>query len=281
MLLEMNRKQVVRKHNPIITKIDRVSPLSIGNGEFGFSTDFTGLQTFPEAYESPLSTQSNWGWHHSYGQNYFTEQDIKFQQFDTYGRQVKYPMQPEDKEEAYHWLRQNPHRLQLGRISFRFIDEHGREIAMDEITCKQQELDLWTGILHSEFYVHQNLVKVTTVCHPHHDIIGVKVESSLINEGRLRVFILFPAPDIAHTAWAKAIYPNWANDDRHTSELTVVTSHAALIKRQMDADRYEVKWAWNDGELRQTGTHEFTVIPDKNTNVFEFSVSFAKQDPLS
>src|SRR5690625_6671822 len=61
----MNRQSVVKKHNPIITRVEKLSPLSIGNGEFGFSADFTGLQTFPEAYESPLSTQSNWGWHYS------------------------------------------------------------------------------------------------------------------------------------------------------------------------------------------------------------------------
>ena len=59
----MNRQAIVDRHNPIIRQVESVAPLSVGNGEFGFSCDFTGLQSFPELYESPLSTQSNWGWH--------------------------------------------------------------------------------------------------------------------------------------------------------------------------------------------------------------------------
>src|SRR5690625_6402654 len=92
MIHMIDRKSVVDRNNPVIKKIERVSPLSIGNGEFGFSTDFTGLQSFPEEYESPLSTQSNWGWHYSYGPDLYSDQDIRYQSFDTYGRQVKYPI---------------------------------------------------------------------------------------------------------------------------------------------------------------------------------------------
>lgn len=66
----MDRKQIVERHNPVIKKVEPLSPLSIGNGEFGFSFDFTGLQTYPEAYESPLGTQSNWGWHYTGGKIY-------------------------------------------------------------------------------------------------------------------------------------------------------------------------------------------------------------------
>src|SRR5690606_23228833 len=104
------------------------APLSLGNGEFGFSADFTGLQTFPEHYNSPLGTQSNWGWHHTGGRDVFTDKDIVYQTYETYGRKVPYPMKPEDKGEAYHWLRQNPHRLQLGRISFRILSKDGQEV---------------------------------------------------------------------------------------------------------------------------------------------------------
>jgi len=39
--------------------------LSVGNGEFAFTVDVTGLQTFPEAFTHtiPLGTLSDWGWH--------------------------------------------------------------------------------------------------------------------------------------------------------------------------------------------------------------------------
>ncbi len=87
----MDRKCLVERHNPNINKIEPLAPLSVGNGEFGFSFDFTGLQTYPEAYESPLGTQSNWGWHYTGGKDLYTEEDIRYQSFATYGRQVQYP----------------------------------------------------------------------------------------------------------------------------------------------------------------------------------------------
>ena len=280
MIHMIDRKSVVDRNNPVIKKIERVSPLSIGNGEFGFSTDFTGLQSFPEEYESPLSTQSNWGWHYSHAPDLYSHQDIRYQSFDTYGRQVKYPMKPDDKEEEYHWLRQNPHRLQLGRISFRFLDDQGQEVSVDDVTSIEQKLDLWTGVIHSHFLVDGHPVEVTTGCHSDHDSIGVKVVSPLIQEERLQVFILFPAPDITHNGWAKAIHPDWDNDRRHTSELASLTDQSVLIKRKMDADGYELGWHWSEGAFQQTGNHEFTLTPEKNIPSFDFAVSFAKKAPI-
>ena len=61
----MNRFEIVSRHNPKVTQFDKYSPLTVGNGEFAFTADATGLQTFPELYEAgtPLCTQSQWGWH--------------------------------------------------------------------------------------------------------------------------------------------------------------------------------------------------------------------------
>jgi hypothetical protein len=59
----LNRRDVVSRHNPTLRGIDPRSPLSVGNGEFAFTADPTGLQTFPQPYETqmPLCTQSQWG----------------------------------------------------------------------------------------------------------------------------------------------------------------------------------------------------------------------------
>ena len=61
----INRKVVVQRHNVRINKIDSLSSLTIGNGNFAFTVDATGMQSFPEAYAKgiPLGTQSVWGWH--------------------------------------------------------------------------------------------------------------------------------------------------------------------------------------------------------------------------
>src|ERR1035438_2971847 len=47
------RREVVSRHNPTLHGIDPRSPLSVGNGEFAFTVDPTGLQTFPQRYEPP------------------------------------------------------------------------------------------------------------------------------------------------------------------------------------------------------------------------------------
>ena len=42
----IDRKALVTRHNPVLHQLDPLSPLSIGNGEFAFTADITGLQTF-------------------------------------------------------------------------------------------------------------------------------------------------------------------------------------------------------------------------------------------
>ncbi|MDF2668385.1 MAG: hypothetical protein K0R67_691 [Paenibacillus sp.] len=275
----MDRRQIVERHQPELNKLDSVSPFSVGNGEFAFSADITGLQTFPEQYEVPLGTQSNWGWHYTGGHERFTEKDADYQMFDTYGRSVGYPMKPGDKAEAYHWLRQNPHRLQLGRISFRFFLGSGAEAQASDVTDIRQRLNLWKGILTSEFAVQGVPVRVTTACHPTSDVVGVRAESPLIEQGRLQMFIRFPAPDMTHTAWAKAIFPDWSHDDRHRTELRAAGENRADLERSMDEDSYKVSWAWSAGSLERTAAHEFTLLPGTESEVLECAIGFAAQIP--
>ena len=61
----IDREALVHRNNPQITAIDSLASLSVGNGEFAFTVDATGLQTFPNTYKMgvPLGTQSQWGWH--------------------------------------------------------------------------------------------------------------------------------------------------------------------------------------------------------------------------
>ena len=57
----IDRYELVARHNPYLEKPDTGSPLSVGNGEFAFTADITGLQTFRGDYEYfPLCTMSQW-----------------------------------------------------------------------------------------------------------------------------------------------------------------------------------------------------------------------------
>jgi len=45
----INRQAVVQRHNVHITKIDSLSLLTVGNGNFAFTVDATGMQSFLKA----------------------------------------------------------------------------------------------------------------------------------------------------------------------------------------------------------------------------------------
>ncbi|MFS0725776.1 glycoside hydrolase family 65 [Paenibacillus sp. 1P07SE] len=270
----MNRRTIITRNHPVLTRLEPMSPLSVGNGEFAFSADFTGLQSYPERYEVPLGTQSNWGWHYTGGHRKYDDDDIEYQSFETYGRQVGYPMRPGAKEEAYHWLRQNPHRLQLGRLSLRLLGSGGGELASEEVRPLHQELDLWTGVLHSRFLAGEVEVEVTTACHPSEDTLAVRVVSPLVAQGRLQLYLRFPAPDMLHRSWSQSVEADWEHDERHRSELLETAERGALLQRTMDEDAYQVRWQWDSGSLARTGTHEFTLVPAAGAASVESVLAF-------
>ena len=146
---KIDRRTLVTRHNPTLNAFDPRSPLSVGNGEFAFTADPTGLQTFPQLYENqmPLCTQSQWGWHTAPNPTGSTAADLRLTEYDTFGRKVGYPTSCAGQTELFNWLRENPHRLHLGRIGFAI----GKP---EEVRGIRQALDLWTGILHSEFEWH-------------------------------------------------------------------------------------------------------------------------------
>ncbi|TDQ38321.1 glycoside hydrolase family 65 [Aureibacillus halotolerans] len=273
----MERQRIVMKHSPVITTLEPLSPLSLGNGEFGFSVDITGLQTFPDLYDTPLGTQSNWGWHWTNGRELFSEDEAPLQPFDSHGRSVGYPMKPEDKEEAYHWLRQNPHRLQLGRLAFRLLNDDGSEASFEDISSFTQKQNLWNGSIESYFEVDGIGVQVKTAVHPEQDRIGVHVTSSLLQQGRLQVFLRFPAPDMTHRSWDKAVALDWDNDERHRTTCQTLSTQSALLERHMDDDHYTVRLDWSTGELQQTKTHEWTLV--SNEKELTLTATFAEKPP--
>ena len=70
----IDREAVVARHALRLESGGHVDPtasawdaLTVGNGEFAFSVDLTGLQSlnnsFPGGNTYPLYTMSNWGWH--------------------------------------------------------------------------------------------------------------------------------------------------------------------------------------------------------------------------
>src|SRR5829696_137450 len=232
----IDRAALVRRHDPVLRKPDPLSPLSVGNGEFAFTADVTGLQTFPEEYESlaPLCTMAQWGWHTSPRPAGLEGKELRLTPYDTHGREVLYHTGSEGQKELYDWLRENPHRLHLGRVGLRLNAPGRGEAKLSDITDVEQRLDLWAGVLTSRFSVWGEPVTVKTAVHPDVDILAVSVESGLISRGMLAVRFAFPYGSPTMQA------ADWRRPERHRTRVFKLAPGRALLERKLDDDRYFV-----------------------------------------
>jgi hypothetical protein len=220
----IDRSALVTRHNPRLTKIDPLSPLSLGNGEFAFTADVTGLQTFPRLYADamPLCTMSQWGWHTRPMPASLRSQTLRPALYETHGRKVGYNTSSEGQTELFNWLRENPHRLHLGQI--------GLEIDPANITEINQELDLWRGVLRSQFKLSGDPVSVTTAVHPERDLLAVVIDSRF----RLVVRIAFPYGSPSLQA------ADWNESDKHQTRIIADEKDRTVIERKLDGDGYYV-----------------------------------------
>ena len=86
----IDRQALFSRHNPVYSRPEINAPLSLGNGDFCYTVDFTGLQTFTSRYSLfPLCTMSNWGWHSYPGSN-LDQGKLRLRKYDTWGREVGY-----------------------------------------------------------------------------------------------------------------------------------------------------------------------------------------------
>ncbi|MPZ19963.1 MAG: hypothetical protein GEV06_18915, partial [Luteitalea sp.] len=197
----IDRHALVTRHNVKLTNADSLGSLSVGNGEFAFTVDVSGLQTFPELYEDGISlgTQSQWGWHSFAGQAYSID-DVAESYPTCGGRRVPYAVQHEGgaKKTAADWLRTNPHRLHLGLVGLVLLKQDGTEALVDDFEQVRQELDLWSGKITSTYQVEGVPVRVELFGHQDRDQIAARIDSPLIAQRRLKVRFRFPYGNDCH-----------------------------------------------------------------------------------
>ena len=150
----------------------------MGNGQFAFTADATGLQTFPEAFTNTTRSARcrEWGWHTAPNPEGWSIEKFAFKEFDVFGRKVGYADVPGNRQTPeIKWLRANPHRLHLGRIGFVLTEPDGSAAGTNDLQDVDQTLDLWNGVLRSRFTFEGQPVDVETVCHPQLDLLAVRV----------------------------------------------------------------------------------------------------------
>jgi protein-glucosylgalactosylhydroxylysine glucosidase len=226
----------VTRHTPVLRRFDVAEPLSVGNGEFAFTADVTGLQTFPDAYTNtiPLCTLSQWGWHTFPNPENWSIDRFQFKEFDVFGRKVGYADVPGNRPTPeIKWLRGNPHRLHLGRIGFRLTRADGRPAGTNDLTDIEQRLELWEGSLSSRFRFEGEPVEVQTVCHPSRDLLAVRVDSPLLKSGRLRIELQFPYGTGAPAA------ADWTRPEAHETvwrEFAAAEGHCSTMESAQSGD---------------------------------------------
>lgn len=278
---KINRQQLVQRHNIIITKADSLSSLTAGNGKFAFTVDVTGLQTFPLHYQKgiPLGTQSQWGWH-SFIDTVGYKKEEALKTYHLNGRDISYLVQwnaPERNKKASDWFRQNPHRLQLGNPGFEIIKKNGTIATLSDVQNIHQELNLWTGEISSHFTIENIAVDVTTFCSGTDDVVGVKIRSQLILEGRLKIKLLFPYPTGTWTDEGT----NYTNANRHESKILMSHDNGAVLLHQLDTTKYFVGFRWEGAAfIEQKAPHYFLIAPDAKQDSFDLTAKFTAQKNL-
>ena len=268
---KIDRKAVVERHRIITTSTNPKSPAQVGNGEFAFGVDITGLQTFV-----PFNTLSNWSWHSFALPEGQRIEDFKGVTLDTHGRMIKYNIQNNDQPAMSSWLAGNPHRFNLGRIGLLILKSNGASATVDDLKNTRQEVDLWRGIIYSFFTLEGKPVAVKTACHPSKDVIGVTVRSDLIKKGQIKLFLDFPYPE----SKAFADYAgSYAQLNAHSSIIESQDDQSVIIARKMDDTQYFVSLNWTTKARLLSGDtilspHRFYLDPVQS-NEISFACAFS------
>lgn len=261
----IDRLEVVTRHNIKLNVLE--TPLPLGNGEFCFTADATGLQTFAG------NAMAHWGWHSFPLPAGVTPDQVPptgtFQQ----GRNTGLDVFPKDKQALRTWLFDNPHRMNFARLRLQHGD--GRALVQPDVRGPvARTLDIWRGVQTSRFVIAGREVRVSTCVHPELDAVAVKLESALFGEGALEIALDFPYPSIQNGRQIG----DFGRKEGHTTTVTKTSANRADFRREVDDTSYYVALTWSyGGELQDAaaGSHQFRLKTKADT--LELVCAFKRQ----
>jgi len=263
----IDRRTVIERHNPHYKALNKAAPLSVGNGIFCFTADFTGLQTFFEDYSSaqdafPLCTMAEWGWH-----SYPYAEDsslLRLTPYDTFGRTVYYATDDKGQEGLFKRIRVNAHKFHLGLIGFEMSN---RKLSIEDYEPVSQTLSLWEGVLSSEFKIDGNTVRAETFAHPEENTLYVRAESPLLKEKALRITIKFPYGSHKKTG------ADFSSPDSHETRVCVSRDGFIYIERKLDDTVYTVT-VCGSGFTVILNEKQHTIHLNPHDECIDFSIRF-------
>ena len=276
----IDRKALVDRNKVQVNAFDSLASLSLGNGNFAFTVDITGLQTFPERYSKgvPLGTQSQWGWHSFPNtRKYRFEETLRAYNFR--GKEELYAVQFNEKgrpQAAADYFRINPHRLHLGVVGLELRNPQGEIMRPEDLSEINQELDLWNGRINSLFKAGEFSVHTQSYCHPEMDMMASSIESSMFLSGNLRLRLAFPYPSGNHSDDAC----DWNSPGKHSTKVLAQKPGVVLLERRLDNDSYYVLLCWKEQAEFISGpaAHHFYLQPAGEK--LSFTCLFLDRNPL-
>lgn len=262
----IDRQALVVRHE--ITSNTGQGQIPLGNGQFCFNADATGLQTLGG------NTMSHWGWHSFPLPAEWKKERVPdtgtFQQ----GRLTGPDEFPKEMDPLRNWMFDNPHRMNLGRLQL--CDDDGKPVAAKELSAIHRKMDLWTGILTSRYEIHCVPVRVETCVHPSLDAVAVRIESPLVARGKLKVALDFPYPALRNTAWVG----DFEHTGGHATEMNAPGKQQARISRTVDETSYEVGLSWSKGSALQADRrpHRYLLTASPAADCLEFLCVFSAED---
>ena len=252
----IDRLALVSRHNVQLNEIDPFSPLSVGNGDFAYTADVTGMQSLEDYYLKngiPLETRSTWAWH-SFPNTKNLKLEDAMKKIDFHGRPISYASLQDSPAGEYY--RVNPHPVPLGQIGL--TDGNSQPLAPSMINHINQKLDLWNGLITSQYTINNEQVTVETASHPELNLVAFKIKSNLLKSGKLKPVFRFP---YSYDLSIKNKPPfDWSKPDQHQSAVIAEDANNILLKRTIDTCQYYVGIHWKGtGKWEEIKKHEFSL----------------------
>lgn len=171
----MNQK-FVEKFDVTNTHIDIENPLTIGNGNFAFTMDITGLQTLAKEYNliPLLSMENKFASKKVHG-------SLRHKEFlSREGRKVSYMTDSLGQEKLFDEYRTNHFKYNMFTLAFYF---NGEQIKKEEIVHVNQRLSLYYGIVISEFFYKNEKITTKSYVDYKYNTLVLEFESNLFNSG--------------------------------------------------------------------------------------------------
>ncbi|KAI1281758.1 Six-hairpin glycosidase-like protein [Xylaria sp. FL0933] len=240
----IDRQAIVSRYNVVRTALidNSTTPLQVGNGNFAFNVDNTGMQTF-----LPFNTLSSWAWHNDSlpddGENINDYHGVAVL---THGRNVSYDLPDPNLPEASQWLIGNPNRINLGRIGLKY---NGATLSGAQISDPIQELNVWNGVITSTFNVDGEAVKVITQGDFESDSVAFRIESKLVASGVLEVELDFPYPPIHNSNYKYEVFVGVYDFPLNHSTAIIESRDVedAHIYHRLQETSYFVNLRWPNG----------------------------------